>query len=727
MTAVTLTVAEALERAAEARDRGDAAEAERLYVAILDAQPGHTDTLLAFGGLLLGQARPDAALAALDALLGHHPDHPDALRNRGLALQALGRMPAARTSFRRVLALAPDHAPTLHDLDLALMAEGRPGAAAIFAARALAALPGVAVLHTSLGNALKLDGRLDAAAACYRRALALAPDDPGAHGNLGYARLSQQSAAAALAAARRALVLTETPALRTLFVKCLGESTSIPPDLRGLVARALTELWGRPSALASVAAYLARTDDAVRRALDFVGTNAAAPAPAMTRALLHDIAGCRILRGLMVSSPVPDIGLERLLTSARAALLDLACREAPAEPADSVLLDFVCALARQCFLNEYVFAVTDDEARRLAGLRDLPPSALRLAALAAYAPLHALTEADRYVEGTWPGVVDAVIAQQLREPREEHRLAVSIPRLTPIRDEVSRAVGRQYEENPYPPWVATAATDPPVAIDAYLRQIFPAAAEGQAESRDVDVLIAGCGTGQQAVETALRFRCRSLLAVDLSLASLAYARRKAGGNGLHAIEFAQADLLELGAIGRSFDLIEASGVLHHLADPFAGWRMLLGLLRPGGRMHLGVYSALARRHLEPARAFIAERGYGGDPVGIRRFRHDLLATGDRTLIDSVAHSHDFFSLSACRDLLFHVRENLLTLPAIEAFLRAEDLTLLGFDLGPSVAEAYRSRFPGDPAMTDLANWHIFETENPRTFTGMYQFWAGKRR
>ena len=347
MTAVTLTVTEALGRATAARARGDAAEAERLYAAILDAQPGHVDTLLAFGGLLLEQARPDAALAALDALLGHHPEHPDALRNRGLALQALGRMPAARTSFRRVLALAPDHAPTLHDLDVALMAEGRPGAAVIFAARALAVLPGVAVLHTSRGNALRLDGRLDAAAACYRRALALAPDDPGAHGNLGYARLGLRNAAAALTAARRALVLAETPALKTLLVKCLEGSTSIPSDLRGLVARALAERWGRPSTLASVAAYLARTDDAVRRGLAFVGTDAAAPVPAMTRALLHDIAGCRILGGLMALSPVPDIELERLLTSARAALLDLACREAPAEPADGVLLDFVCALARQ--------------------------------------------------------------------------------------------------------------------------------------------------------------------------------------------------------------------------------------------------------------------------------------------------------------------------------------------------------------------------------------------
>jgi hypothetical protein len=25
-------------------------------------------------------------------------------------------------------------------------------------------------------------------------------------------------------------------------------------------------------------------------------------------------------------------------------------------------------------------------------------------------------------------------------------------------------------------------------------------------------------------------------------------------------------------------------------------------------------------------------------------------------------------------------------------------------------------------MTDLNLWHIFETENPHTFTGMYQFW-----
>ncbi len=42
----------------------------------------------------------------------------------------------------------------------------------------------------------------------------------------------------------------------------------------------------------------------------------------------------------------------------------------------------------------------------------------------------------------------------------------------------------------------------------------------------VDVLIAGCGTGQHAIETAQRFSGARVLAIDLSLTSLAYAKRK---------------------------------------------------------------------------------------------------------------------------------------------------------------------------------------------------------
>jgi hypothetical protein len=66
----------------------------------------------------------------------------------------------------------------------------------------------------------------------------------------------------------------------------------------------------------------------------------------------------------------------------------------------------------------------------------------------------------------------------------------------------------------------------------------------------------------------------------------------------------------------------------------------------------------------------------------------------------------------------------LTIPEIKAFLDENDLAFIGF--GGDAEQSYRRRFPQDTAMTDLDNWHAFETENPTTFVGMYQFWVQKR-
>jgi hypothetical protein len=88
-------------------------------------------------------------------------------------------------------------------------------------------------------------------------------------------------------------------------------------------------------------------------------------------------------------------------------------------------------------------------------------------------------------------------------------------------------------------------------------------------------------------------------------------------------------------------------------------------------------------------------------------------------------SPDFYSVSGCRDLLFHAQEHTLTLPEIGAFLPEQNLTLLGFELSPSVRARYAAQFPDDGAMTDLANWHRFETDNPATFASMYNFWVRK--
>src|SRR5260370_22710707 len=111
--------------------------------------------------------------------------------------------------------------------------------------------------------------------------------------------------------------------------------------------------------------------------------------------------------------------------------------------------------------------------------------------------------------------------------------------------------------------------------------------------------------------------------MDLSLSRLCYAKRKTCELGLKNVEYAQADILKLQSIDRSFDVIEASGSLQTMAEPFAGWRVLLSILRPGGLMRLGLYSRRGPQDITAARAFIAERGYGSSAKDIRRCREEL--------------------------------------------------------------------------------------------------------
>jgi SAM-dependent methyltransferase len=283
----------------------------------------------------------------------------------------------------------------------------------------------------------------------------------------------------------------------------------------------------------------------------------------------------------------------------------------------------------------------------------------------------------------------------------------------------------QYEENPYPRWVFPASSQSPlhrepVSVDQHLQELFPSAPFHPHGVRDgIDIMIAGCGTGEHPIGMARRFKGARVLAVDLSLNSLCYAKRKTAELGLQNIEYAQADILQLGSLGRSFDVIDAGGVLHHMAEPAEGWRQLLALVRPGGFMRIGLYSELARADVVAARGFISERGFRPTVEDIRRCRQELLAGSLRV----VAEFRDFFTTSECRDLLFHVEEHRFSIPQLKQFLTEQGLRFVGFEADAETANAYRARFPSDRSMTDLDRWHIFETERPGTFRGMYKFWC----
>ncbi len=194
--------------------------------------------------------------------------------------------------------------------------------------------------------------------------------------------------------------------------------------------------------------------------------------------------------------------------------------------------------------------------------------------------------------------------------------------------------------------------------------------------------------------------------------------------GIGNLSFTQADILDVGRLKKSYDFIMAAGVLHHMRDPLAGLRALLGVLRPGGVLRVMLYSRMARTAVVEARTWIEAGGFAPTPQGIREFRASVIARpGDDPVRVWLTRSYDFYSLSQCRDLVFHVQEHTFTLLEIADIARAFDLSVIHLDIpSPVHLAAYRDRFPGDPEATNLANWHRLEELTPSMFVGMYSLW-----
>ena len=216
------------------------------------------------------------------------------------------------------------------------------------------------------------------------------------------------------------------------------------------------------------------------------------------------------------------------------------------------------------------------------------------------------------------------------------------------------------------------------------------------------------------------------MGIDLSLSSLAYAGRKASELGVDNVSFAQADILALAERAETYDIVECGGVLHHMEDPMAGWRVLTTILRRGGFMKIALYSELGRRDVVEAQELIHEWGEPATPAGIRSARRRLISSlGDRSR-PALLGRRDFHSLPECRDMLFHVQEHRFTLPRIAACIAELGLEFIGFEhSGTGMMRRFRARFPEAGAERSLDAWRVFEEENPNTFSGMYQFWLRK--
>ena len=718
---------EQLTRLVEHYQTGRLIEAEKLAVSVIQEFPEHPIAWKTLGMVLVQTGRVVDALTAMQKSLQLAPQDAEALYNFGVTLQELGRLDEAIASYTQAIALKPVYAKAHNNLGVMLSELGRLDEAMASFTQAIALKPDYAEAYYNLGNTLQELRRLDEAIASYTQTIALKPDYAKAHNNLGNTLKQKGRLGEAIASYTQAIALKPNFAQAYvnfgLTIKNVRYKSSNPELYTPLTQLLTAKSFTRPKDIAKSILSLLKHDPHIKNLLPKENF-----AVSLNEAIfiIEVLDRFPLLHYLMRLNPLPELRFEELFVAMRNLLLNnLDKMEASPE-----LIYFLSTLSIHCFVNEYVYFESDEETLLINELQakinhtitqSAQPKVIETLCLATYRPLHHYDWCQKL------NVLDHltdVKARLIEQPLAERMIAKDVPVLEEISDKVSVKVRKQYEENPYPRWEklgtllqTKSISDVCSELKLYLHS------ESIKNVTAPAILIAGCGTGQHSIQTASRFSNCHVTAVDLSLASLAYAQRKSMELRFTNIDYLQADILNLHKMGKEFDIIESGGVLHHMDDPMAGWRVLVDLLKPGGLMNIGLYSELARQHIVKVRQEITALKIGTSEADIRKYRQSLAESYDENH-RLLTTSSDFYSLSTLRDLIFHVQEHRFNLQQIKNCLNELGLKFCGFS-NQGIVSNFREINGNEADIYDLQLWHQYEERNPRTFAGMYQFWCQK--
>ena len=578
----------------------------------------------------------------------------------------------------------------------------------------------------SLGHVRLAQKQYDDALSCFSKALEIAPRQTRAATSLAYTLARKGNTVEAFQAYRQLFrVHPEDAHVQAKLFEILPmiQADSYQEDLEKDALRWLNVSNTNPQALATLVMSLMRHKyhlDSPDAIID-----------------LQDLARDPLLNQALGKIYFTSAELEQFLVMLRKQVL-LNC--IAGGYADQNLLTLAGNLAMHAEHNEHVSLYDSSERDLLAGLSTLindvkhsghPPlhSMAHLVVLyAMYEPiqrLSAFATTSPLRTDAWPGYCRELIEHAINEPQIELTIAKSIKQLTPIADEVSQSVKAQYEENPYPRWLHLGYNTPTNYGRALENELIDFRAPAFFNMGAVRFLIAGAGTGQHALRVARYFRNAEVTAIDLSNRSLAYAKRQADSLGITNLTLLCGDILELDRLDEKFHVIECSGVLHHMQSPEAGLAKLKERLVDRGLLKLGLYSYQARSVVREVRRMIEEYDVPLTLDGIRTMRQAILDGKMPYDFSGILKSQDFYSASGCRDLLFHVQECQYEPQDLQQLIDRESLNFLGFVLPEHVRNQYRTLFPEDRTLTNLANWQTFEASYPATFAGMYQFYVQK--
>lgn len=191
---------------------------------------------------------------------------------------------------------------------------------------------------------------------------------------------------------------------------------------------------------------------------------------------------------------------------------------------------------------------------------------------------------------------------------------------------------------------------------------------------EFSILVAGCGTSQ-AAKHAVRRPEAEVSGIDFSATSVACTEALKDKYGLNNLQVRQLPIEQVGELGKGFDQIVCTGVLHHLPDPDAGLKALRRVLKPDGAMHLMLYAPYGRTGIYMLQEFCRRLGITATDEGIRDIVEALkrLPAG-HPLQNLLREAPDFRHEAALADALLHPQDRAYSVPQLFEYLKRCGLT-----------------------------------------------------
>ena len=712
---------------------GETEKAKNCFEKAIEINPGYANAYYNLGVILANLGENQKARDCYEKVIEINPNHPGTYNNLGAIFNSLGEVKKAKECYEKAIEIDPDHADALNNLGVIYRELVEIQKARDCYEKAIKINPNHTFALNNLGITFQDLEENQKARDCYEKAIKINPNHTDALNNLG---ITFQD-------------LGENEKAMNCFEKLIKiNSTDIPTIVN--MAKFFNKLNFNISSKEQIQLYkglylfLFRNNSIEHigltnnvRLLLFSQFNETqiqqiitSKTSLLTNDFIQDLLKEELLYLVLQKSLIPDKFIEKFLTALRYEILSTLNNSN--KDTLNKNFNFIISLAEQCWLNEFIYIESENEIKHINQLQEKIENEkkineLDIAILGCYIPLcTSKIISEKLLNYESSNILfNDLINVQIKEPLREKELTKSIASLGEINDSISKKVQEQYEEHPYPRWRYTNKYTQSHVSLIINEEIKPNKIKYNEKFNNPNILVAGCGTGSHPISTT-RYKNSNILAVDLSLTSLAYAKRKTEEFGIKNVEYMHADLLQLKKLNKKFDIIESAGVLHHMKDPIAGLKVLTHMLEPHGFMKLGLYSELARKSVVKGRDFIKKNNFNNTTDDIKIFRQLLINKKEDLLLREIVRSTDFYSTSRVRDLLFHVQEHRFTIPQISKMLKDLDLEFLGF-LYPNQAIKieYSKLFPNDKKCTSLDNWHKFEEKNPNTFWAMYQFWIRK--